>query len=628
MQRLLNEADERDMKVWSFCVWETVEQCTRDCVDDRVYGTCPILNLCKGRAHHGGGWFKIDDLIAKAKNMSPNTFAAQWECKKPSDSQLVYGNYFYEDVHVISLDPSSRFKTLYSVLGVHTIPYEWKRIGAIDFGARFCYVQFAVDPRYDIWIAEYEYYFEGDRLLDTHVQHIKTAPGWPRRMPIYADPAGKQERIELAKVHAIKTLPAIKNIDLGVDAVRKHLTISPILGKPKLYVLDTCARLRMEFETWAHPTNKDGTPNLDDYGDGPDEALDCFIKGTQISTPEGDVPIETIKVGDFVLTTEGYKPVVLTWQSPKPVCQIDLSDGRSLHGTLTHPVYVDGSGWNALDSTRYGDTLVASTPYKEKFQWQSLSPWSTEALSFAATQTLAKLATGIILRRALEIGSLELMLCTDKSGRTPMEKFLWAITSTIRTRIPSITDSQIWSVCLQACMYVSMLQLGLRHNCRHFGSMQSVSDHWQSPGMVLQKGERGMRSIHETSWMDGCFDLGSVTTVDRSSKFSIKGQPSFAPTSVRQRVADAVEQMTLRETVATAENASWPISTVRHGSVPVRVVGKRDGVETQVVYNLTVAECPEYFANGVLVHNCTRYAVFSYNNTHTSKIMAMSVAGV
>jgi hypothetical protein len=27
------------------------------------------------------------------------------------------------------------------------------------------------------------------------------------------------------------------------------------------------------------------------------------------------------------------------------------------------------------------------------------------------------------------------------------------------------------------------------------------------------------------------------------------------------------------------------------------------------VYNLQVAEVPEYFANGVLVHNCTRYVL-------------------
>jgi hypothetical protein len=276
MQRLLNEAEDRDMKVFSFCVWEVVEQCQRDCVDDKTYGTCPILNLCKGRAHHGSGWFKIGDLIAKARNMSPNTFAAQWECKKPSDSQLVYGNYYYEDVHVLSLENDGRFKTFKSQFGVDHIPYEWKRVGAIDFGTRFCYLQFAIDPRTDIWIAEWEYFYEGDRLLETHVNNIRKSPGWPRRMPIYADPAGKQERLELAKIYSIKTLSAVKNIFMGVDAVRKYFTISPILGKPKIYIMDNCTRLRMELETWSHPIHKDGTPNLDDFDDGPDDANDCL----------------------------------------------------------------------------------------------------------------------------------------------------------------------------------------------------------------------------------------------------------------------------------------------------------------------------------------------------------------
>jgi hypothetical protein len=37
---------------------------------------------------------------------------------------------------------------------------------------------------------------------------------------------------------------------------------------------------------------------------------------------------------------------------------------------------------------------------------------------------------------------------------------------------------------------------------------------------------------------------------------------------------------------------------------PVHVVALRQLDETAEVYNLTVADTPEYFANGVLVHNC------------------------
>ena len=40
----------------------------------------------------------------------------------------------------------------------------------------------------------------------------------------------------------------------------------------------------------------------------------------------------------------------------------------------------------------------------------------------------------------------------------------------------------------------------------------------------------------------------------------------------------------------------------------VRVVSVRELPERADVFNLQVEECPEFFANGILVHNC-RYVV-------------------
>jgi hypothetical protein len=53
-----------------------------------------------------------------------------------------------------------------------------------------------------------------------------------------------------------------------------------------------------------------------------------------------------------------------------------------------------------------------------------------------------------------------------------------------------------------------------------------------------------------------------------------------------------------------------PIGTAIPQTVPVRVLGKRAGGRADV-YNLEVEGEPEYFANGVLVHNC-RYTVMSH----------------
>ena len=59
--------------------------------------------------------------------------------------------------------------------------------------------------------------------------------------------------------------------------------------------------------------------------------------------------------------------------------------------------------------------------------------------------------------------------------------------------------------------------------------------------------------------------------------------------------------------VAPVETSSRATDTAANAAVHVRVALNR-AAGTAPVYNLTVDRCPEYFANGVLVHNC-RYAL-------------------
>ena len=59
----------------------------------------------------------------------------------------------------------------------------------------------------------------------------------------------------------------------------------------------------------------------------------CFVAGTLILTNNGQVPIENIKVGDMVLTREGYKPVEITTSSYKKVIT-----NLGLTGTSNHPI--------------------------------------------------------------------------------------------------------------------------------------------------------------------------------------------------------------------------------------------------------------------------------------------------
>ncbi|MFD6677506.1 hypothetical protein ACFWDA_24490 [Rhodococcus zopfii] len=69
------------------------------------------------------------------------------------------------------------------------------------------------------------------------------------------------------------------------------------------------------------------------------------------------------------------------------------------------------------------------------------------------------------------------------------------------------------------------------------------------------------------------------------------------------------------ETAHSAGDHSASISTASSGSVPVHVVRVVAEAQRSPVYNLTVEDVPEYFAGGVLVHNCDalRYAVATSN---------------
>jgi len=97
-----------------------------------------------------------------------------------------------------------------------------------------------------------------------------------------------------------------------------------------------------------------------DYPDGFNETtyVPCFLAGTRIATPDGDVAVETLKPGDRVLTHDG-RAVPVRWigrrriatlfvpEPRRPVCIAAgaLGDGlptRDLRLTPDHALFLDG----------------------------------------------------------------------------------------------------------------------------------------------------------------------------------------------------------------------------------------------------------------------------------------------
>jgi phage terminase large subunit-like protein len=84
----------------------------------------------------------------------------------------------------------------------------------------------------------------------------------------------------------------------------------------------------------------------------------CLAKGTLIETVSGPRKIENIRAGDIVHTRVGLRAVVKAWRTSRsaPLWELTTSDGRSLKGTESHPVFCDGA-FVPLRKTKPGSIL-------------------------------------------------------------------------------------------------------------------------------------------------------------------------------------------------------------------------------------------------------------------------------
>jgi hypothetical protein len=94
----------------------------------------------------------------------------------------------------------------------------------------------------------------------------------------------------------------------------------------------------------------------------------CFVAGTLVHTKEGLVPIEQIRVGDWVLSQpeqkgeRAYKRVVKTFEfEDREVIAVDyLKDGKPGGGFVVagnHPFWVQNAGWTRADYLQGGEIL-------------------------------------------------------------------------------------------------------------------------------------------------------------------------------------------------------------------------------------------------------------------------------
>lgn len=258
------------------------------------------------------------------------------------------------------------------------IPREWRRYWAVDFGFTHPFVLqcWAEDP--DGRLYRYREIFKTQTLVEDHAKKIlsivRPEGRWlePQPTAIICD-HDAEGRATLEKYLGMSTVPAKKVVTEGIQAVQSRLTVQKD-GKPRLFLVrgalvekdtdlvdakrPTCTEEEIPGYVWA--PGKDGSPAKEEPVKDMDDG--CLVAGTMITTDNGDIAIEYVVPGMYVLTRNGYCLVTdsgITSCSAS-VLSIHLSNGTSLTGTGNHPVLADGH-WVRLDALRYGDRLHACT---------------------------------------------------------------------------------------------------------------------------------------------------------------------------------------------------------------------------------------------------------------------------
>lgn len=482
----------------------------------------------------------------------------------------------------------------------------------------------------------YSYRREGwDNNVDQNVEQMKQMPDMERARWILADPNIFWNSKEQEKGAPTNTYVTYKKNNMWTmrpyEGIRSDVSFVQWMWsdywrgigngrKPRLYIV--CRNPSDRPQPGLHPYD---CPNLlwelkrakrvemtarqlltksqdENLQDKHNHLRDCLVAGTLVTTSEGEVPIEEVQVGQHVMTRKGWRRVEDAWQADPAarVLRVRFSDGTEITGTGRHKLYTVGDGFVSLDTLKLGAEALclraSSAPLKHGCGWASAS-------------------TDIQKRRATRTGNISrledsISTCLSGSSRTaaPSPK---GTTFTIGTRTPETTSpitskhgtlSRTWPITTGRVQG----KTPARRRSRDF----------KRTGRKPPIGTLALREGHGTVRTDGaryirCETRPVLSAVAHSkTKITRRAIVSARATAATSGVMPTTSTM-WRASASYAAVPSRPISTTRRGSAPefarVRVVEVTAISERRAVYDLTVSEQPEFFANGVLVHNCMKH---------------------
>ena len=397
-------------------------------------------------------------------------------------------------------------------------------------------------------------------------------------------------------------LPLLEPVDKWPGSVEDG--ISHLRSYKEIIIHPRCTKVLDEARKYSYKVDRATGDVLPDIIDKNNHYIDACIEHDQlVSTARGLIPVQDVVVGDMVYTRKGLRKVLvskMTMESAQ-IYELKTASGLVLRATGSHRVYVKGKGFLRLDALRYNDYIVMQEPSL----WQKLKQWNTAVFCGADTQSLSESQTGNTSSEQWKMG--------DPSFYTAMFMRLSAALSlmvgmfTTKMKTGKTIQSKTLSACRQKITEQSMSHGEVTES--ECCPIWSESGHSRKPGTlrlkVWQSIERLARNLGMGLSVSGC---AASNAVSNSLPKPLEAETSSVVMHVSQHGGVQKVLITSPSHASGAENCSRRTNTPRLDFVADRVLTVAATNDYSPVYDLMVEDAEEFFASGVLVHNC-RYAL-------------------
>lgn len=409
------------------------------------------------------------------------------------------------------------------------------------------------------------------------------------KWPCNADSA-RPETIDYLNRHGF---PRMRGARKGKGSVEDGISFLQGLD---LVIHPRCVNLTRELSSYAYQIDKRTGQILPVPEDANNHG--CIAEGQRILTARGLVPIEAVKIGDLVQTRRGLRRVIDAGVTGRNMNVLEI---KTTTGTIVctpdHRVWT-AKGFVRADTLRYNDEIIGDVSWPKK-------PIGTERL-ITAGRKLSSIRIGHI---SGAVSKVALSICTALFGKASTARYQTGCKSIIGTETLRTMTFPIWSVSAQAS--TERVTNGMKKHGQGVCRISTTSDLWLRHGIELKKDWPFIGNLERLRGLALSHLKNPATIAARHSCRAILATWTFiVPMLANQQRGGRLALITKRALASTVALTSRLTDTPKHKPVVGRVQTVSALGKAERVYDLTIEDAHEFFAENVLVHNCDalRYA--------------------